>query len=98
MAVKVLIKRTVPRDKAKEILPLFRNLRSLAVNQPGYISGETLRRLDKYDEFVVISTWESSDAWEKWIATQERKDVQEKLDSLLGGKTAYEIYHYGFTE
>jgi heme-degrading monooxygenase HmoA len=98
MAVKILIKRTVSQARAKEVIPLFRKLRSLAVNQPGYISGETLRRLDKHDEFLVISTWESSDAWKKWIATQERKEVQEKLDSLLGGKTAYEIYHYGFTE
>jgi heme-degrading monooxygenase HmoA len=98
MAVKILIKRTVSQDRAKEVIPLFRKLRSLAVNQPGYISGETLRRLDKHDEFLVISTWESSDAWKKWIATQERKEVQERLDSLLGGKTAYEIYHYGFTE
>jgi len=98
MAVKVLIRRTVPRDKAKEILPLFRKLRSLALNQPGYISGETLRRLDKSEEFLVISTWESSEVWKQWIAAQERKKVQEKLDSLIGGKTAYEIYHYGFTE
>jgi heme-degrading monooxygenase HmoA len=98
MAVKILIKRTVSQARAKEVIPLFRKLRSLAVNQPGYIPGETLRRLDKHDEFLVISTWESSDAWKKWIATQERREVQEKLDSLLGGKTAYEIYHYGFTE
>jgi heme-degrading monooxygenase HmoA len=98
MAVKVLIRRTVPRDKAKEIVPLFRELRSLAMARPGYISGETLRRLGKPEEFLVISTWESSDDWEQWVPTQERNEIQAKIDALLGGKTEYEIYHHGFTE
>ena len=98
MAVKILIKREVPPDKAKEVIPLFRKLRALATGQPGYISGETLRRLDKPDQFVVISTWDSSEDWEKWIASRERGDLQDKLDALVGGQTEYEIYHYGFTE
>jgi heme-degrading monooxygenase HmoA len=98
MAVKILIKRTVPQDKAKEVIPLFRKLRTLANEQKGYISGETLRRLDKPDEFLVVSTWESSDDWTKWVESGKRSEVQKKMDTLLGGKTDYEIYHYGFTE
>jgi heme-degrading monooxygenase HmoA len=98
MAVKILIKRTVTQDKAKEVIPLFRKLRTLANDQQGYISGETLRRLDKPDEFLVISTWESSGDWMKWAESGERSEVQDRLDALLGGKTEYEIYHYGFAE
>jgi heme-degrading monooxygenase HmoA len=98
MAVKILIKRAVPPDKAKEVIPIFRKLRALATEQPGYISGETLRRLDKPDQFMVISTWDSSEDWEKWIASRERGDLQDKLDALIGGKNEYEIYHYGFKE
>jgi heme-degrading monooxygenase HmoA len=98
MPVKVLIKRTVPANVAGDLLPLLKELRTRATNQRGYISGETLRRLDKPDEFLVISTWESADDWKKWITSQERNEVQGKIDSLLGGTTEYEIYHYGFTE
>ena len=98
MAVKILIKRTVPQDKAREVIPLFRKLRTLANDQQGYISGETLRRLDKPDEFLVISTWESSDDWTKWVESGGRNEVQDRLDALLGGKTDYEVYHYGFSE
>ena len=32
------------------------------------------------------------------MKSNERKEVQAKIDSLLGGETAYEIYHYGFRE
>ncbi len=98
MAVKILIKRSVPHGKAKEIIPLFRQMRSLANNQPGYISGETLKSLDRPDTFLVISTWETSDDWGKWLLSRERQSVQEKIDTLLGGKTEYEIFHYGFVE
>ena len=49
MAAKVLIKRSVPPDKARDMLPLFKQMRALANDQSGYISGETLRSLDKSD-------------------------------------------------
>lgn len=98
MAVKIIIKRVVPQDKARGMIPLFRKMRTLATNQPGYISGETLKRLDKPDEFIVISTWNSSDDWNRWVQSTERQEIQVEIDVLLGGNTEYEIYHYGFTE
>ena len=96
MAVKVLIRRIVPRNKAKDLIPLFRQMRALAVNQKGYISGETLRNLDDPEEFLVISTWNSADEWRNWLGNKERKDIQEKMDLLLGGESEYKIFHYGF--
>jgi heme-degrading monooxygenase HmoA len=98
MAVKTLIKRVVPEDKAREMIPLFRQMRSLAMNQEGYISGETLRNLNNPEEFLVISSWESSDAWVKWLNSGERQEIQKKIDALLGGPTSYDVYHYGFSE
>ena len=98
MAVKVLIKRIVPEEKAREMIPLFREMRSLASREPGYISGETLKRLDKSSEFLVISTWNSSDDWNQWLKSEKRKTIQAQIDALLGGSTDYEIYHYGFKE
>ena len=98
MAVKALIKRVVPESKAKEMIPLFRQMRSLAMNQEGYISGETLRNLNNPEEFLVISNWQSSDAWVRWLKSGERQKVQGKIDELLGGQTQYDVYHYGFSE
>ena len=98
MAVKVLIRRIVPRNKAKDMIPLFRQMRVLAMNQKGYISGETLRNLDDPEEFLVISTWNSADEWRNWLGNKERKDIQEKMDILLGGESEYKIFHYGFGE
>ena len=98
MAVKVLIKRRIPEDTAKKMISLFRQMRVQANNQTGYISGETMRSLDNPDEFLVISTWETSDDWKNWLQSKDRKEVQDKIDTLLGGKTEFEIFHYGFSE
>jgi heme-degrading monooxygenase HmoA len=98
MAVKIFIKRLVPQDKAREMIPLFRQMRASATTQPGYITGETLRSLEKPEEFMVISTWQSSEDWKKWLQSKERNEIQGKIDALLGGETEYDIYHYGFSE
>ena len=98
MAVKVLIRRKVPENMARQMIPLFREMRSLANEQPGYITGETMRNLEKTDDFLVISTWETSDDWKRWVQSDERQQIQSKIDALLGGKTDYEIFHYGFAE
>lgn len=94
MAIKIIIKRTVTDDKVKYLTPLLKQLRALANNQPGYISGETLKRIDNPSEYLVISTWQSFENWEKWFSSDERIGVQNKIDIILGKKTEYEIYSY----
>ena len=98
MAVKVIIKRKVPDAKSRDMIPLFRKMRSLAMNQEGYIAGETLRNMNDPEDFIVISNWQSSEDWIKWLKSAERQQIQGEIDTLLGGQTQYEIYHYGFTE
>ncbi len=94
MAIKIIIKRIVPEEDVKSLTPLLKQLRALATNQSGYISGETLRRMDNPGEYLVISTWQSAGDWNRWILSEERKGVQDKIDILLGKKTEYEVYTY----
>jgi heme-degrading monooxygenase HmoA len=77
---------------------LLKELRSRATVQPGYISGETLRKIDTPDEYLVISTWESVEDWSKWSTSQERKEIQGKIDTLLGGKTEHAIFRHGLSK
>ena len=95
MAVKILIKRMVPASRAGDLMPLFRRLRNLAMDQPGYISGETLERIDRPGEYLVISTWQSMDFWRNWVVSKERAEIQNAIDAKLGDETSYEIYNYG---
>ena len=95
MAVKIIIKRKVPKGKEGQLLPLLLELRSKATTQPGYISGETLRNVNDPEDYVVISTWQSVEAWKAWEASRGRMEIQNKIDSLLGAKTEYGVYYYG---
>jgi len=92
MPVQVIIKRKWKIDKPEDLFPLFEALRARAKEQPGYISGETLRNLENPEKFLVLSKWETADDWKKWLHSKERRDIQGRVDSLIGEKTFYEIY------
>jgi heme-degrading monooxygenase HmoA len=92
MAVKILIKRSIGQDVAPAVRPLIVELRAHAMKQPGYISGETLKCIDRPAEYLVISTWQSLEDWDKWLASQERKILEDKIDSITGKKTEYLTY------
>jgi heme oxygenase (mycobilin-producing) len=94
MAIRVMIKRWVTAEKEKDLVSLITELRSMVSKQPGYISGETMRHVSNPDEYLVISTWDNLQDWEKWVSSPPRKALQDKIDKLLGKKTTYDIYHY----
>jgi len=94
MTIRVLMKRQVSDDKVEALRELTDNLRVLAMDQPGYISGETLKRVDQPGVSLVISKWKSQKAWKSWFKMPERAGVQQKIDELLGVETEYEIYDY----
>jgi heme-degrading monooxygenase HmoA len=92
MSVKIFIKRKGVQKNIIELTVLLKKLRSLTLNQPGYIYGETLRRIDQPDECMVISTWRSLQDWESWLKNEERISIQSEIDLLLGKETEYAVY------
>ena len=93
MAVSVLIRRTFKdTTKADKLAPLIVRLRSLATMQPGYITGRTFRCMDCTGEYLVISTWNSLDDWNRWLNSKERRELQDQIDELLGEKAEYRLY------
>jgi heme-degrading monooxygenase HmoA len=95
MATKVIITRKVTRGRQKDLLPLLLDLRTKAMAQNGYISGETLKGISDPDEFMVISTWKSFEDWKAWEDNPERRGIQVKIDDLLEEKTIARAYLYG---
>lgn len=92
MTVKIFIKRKVQSENIAELTMLLKKLRALTLEQPGYISGETLGRIDKKDECMVISTWRSVEDWNKWVNNPKRIEVQSEIDKILGQETEYAMY------
>ncbi len=48
--------------------------------------------IDKPEEYMVISTWETADDWKTRSQSKERRNIQGRVDSLIGERTHYSIY------
>ena len=95
MVVKVLITRQIKEGKAREVFALLNRLRADAMNQKGYISGETLFNHDNPQEILVIAMWQSMENWVSWRENVERKANERVLEQYLEQPTSYRPYVLG---
>jgi heme-degrading monooxygenase HmoA len=89
--VKVLMERTIRGQHVGDIVRLLRHLRIMAMQQPGYITGETLHGVDDPNYYVVISTWESPEQWRQWENNPERQRLAAEIDSYLQSPTRMRV-------
>lgn len=92
--VKVMLERTIKGKNVSQIVRLLRQMRVLATQQPGYISGETLHAVDDPNHYLVISTWESLENWQAWLQSPDRQKIQAEIDSYLESPTETRVFTY----
>lgn len=90
MIAKVIIKRSFLDGKTPQIVSLLNELRSRAMNQAGYISGETLTKSGHPNYMVVIATWNSAEDWHHWRDSEERNKFEGMLAVYQESPTEYE--------
>ena len=81
--VRVIIERRCQPNKEVELEKLLVELRSKAMWQRGYISGETLQSVDAPSLWLVISTWLDAELWKAWENSPERQEMVTKIEQLL---------------
>ncbi len=92
MAVKVLMKRVPTVGRWIEMNDVLRELRLLAMTQPGYISGETLLSATDQGTTMVISTWASVTDWKVYEESEDRKEILAELQVYLAKSVGTEIW------
>jgi len=95
MIAKILIKRKFLKGKTNEIISILNNMRFCAMEQPGYISGETLTDHRDPHNKAVLCTWQTLEDWLKWKEKAERKTFDAMLEVFQLGPTEYEEYLVG---
>jgi len=95
MQAKILIKRKFNQGKKREIIALLRELRAMALQQPGYISGETLSAVDHPQTLMVIGTWQDMESWHNWRENNTRKTLEQMLTTYQDGSTEYQEFTLG---
>ena len=92
MTVKIIMERTVKPEQEGELQLLLRQLRIMAIGQPGYISGETLISCENPGKQVVISTWNSLQEWNRWQSHPDRVRVASQIEALLTSPPNIAVY------
>ena len=81
--VRVLIEWHVKPAQRAELEKRLTELRTKAMRQSGYISGETLVGCSDSSVLLVISSWTRSAYWEAWRDSPERRELTSKIEPLL---------------
>ncbi len=92
MSVQIMSIRKFQIEETEKMISLLAELNSRSKEQPGRISRETLKSLDNPGEYLVRCEWETVEDWDKWLHSKERRDIQGKIDSLIGEKTFFEVF------
>ena len=92
--IKILLERTIKGKNVGKIVQLLRQLRVKAMQQPGYVGGETLHAVEDPNHYLVISAWESQDHWQAWLNNPERQKLQAEVDSYLESPTTMRVFTY----
>lgn len=91
MTSKILIERKFKEVPSPQNLQLIDELRIKALQQRGYIGGETVISYDGRDVLVVTS-WASLEDWERWVNSEERTDLENKLASDLEAPAKFRAF------
>lgn len=92
--VRVIVERRCKPGNEEELEKLLIELRVRAINQRGYVSGETLSSVEDPSHWLVISTWIDTDHWKVWETSLERKEVVKKIQPLLAAPERAAIFTF----
>ena len=88
--IRVIVERRVKRGE--DILPLLRELRANAIQYPGYVTGESLASTEDGSNIVVLSTWQTLEAWKSWEKSRIRVGINNQVEALLVEKSKVNTY------
>ncbi|MFC1919077.1 antibiotic biosynthesis monooxygenase family protein, partial [Chloroflexota bacterium] len=93
--IRIIIERKAKSAKdTHHLLALLRLIRTEAMRQPGYVSGETLVSTENRAEIIVISTWQSLKEWKVWQASEKRVEIEKQFAEILSEEAKITSYRY----
>lgn len=79
MTVKIITEWKFKEDPFPEGLRAVNEFKVKAMQQKGYISGETLVDLEDNQKVVVLFVWSNLDGWNAWANSLERSKLENEL-------------------
>jgi heme-degrading monooxygenase HmoA len=96
--IKAMIEWLSKPNQERALEGMLQDLRSKAMRQQGYISGETLVGIDVPSTYIVISTWTRVEAWKAWENSRERQEIVRLIAPNVTEETSVRIFKHPFEE
>lgn len=76
----------------KDIEPILMQLRSHAMQYPGFVSAENLLSEKDFSVVIMISTWETIENWRTWAESRITKDLLRQAKAVAVGSARLTAY------
>jgi heme-degrading monooxygenase HmoA len=67
----------------KEVEPILMQLRSHAMQYPGFVSAENLVSEEDSSVVIIISTWETIENWRTWVRSRRTRDLLQQAQAVV---------------
>jgi len=67
----------------KDVEPILMQLRSHAMQYPGFVSAENLVSEEDSSIIMIISTWETIENWRTWVRSRRTQDLFQQAQAVV---------------
>jgi len=67
----------------KDVEPILMQLRSHAMQYPGFVGAENLVSEEDLSVVIMISTWETVENWRTWVESRRTRDLLRQAKAVV---------------
>ena len=81
--IRVLIERRIVEGLEAPYEEAVTEMMQAIVQAPGFLSGESLRDIDRPQHHYILSAWQSRAAWDRWLFSHARRRALDAIRPFL---------------
>lgn len=85
MSARIMVQVMVDEGKEEEFERTFRGIAPEIDKAPGLIQHQVIRSLDEDHAYIMLSEWDTVDAFDTWEKTQGHRDLVRPLTTMWHG-------------
>jgi heme-degrading monooxygenase HmoA len=76
----------------KDVEPILMQLRSHAMQYPGFVGAENLISEEDLSVVLMMSTWETIENWRTWVESSRTRDLLRQAKAVVMGTARVTAY------
>lgn len=92
--IRVLIERHIAEELIMHYDRAAQATLQLAMQSPGFISGEVLRNVVDPNHRLIIASYRTLQDWQRWMSSDARKEMMEQLIPMMETEEKVTIFEH----